>query len=87
MSFMLRARETGAPRHRLVGSKGLVDKWVHAITIAERSRAEEYACWLLEHNRGPNGLDSIQVIDAHKRRAKPVAVFAAAAGSRPGGDS
>jgi N-6 DNA methylase len=82
MSFMLRARKTGASRHRLVGNNGLVDKWVHAITIAERPRAEEYACWLLEHNRGPNGLDSVQVIDAHKRRAKPLAVFGSAADIR-----
>jgi hypothetical protein len=80
MSFMLRARRTGATRHRLVGNDRLVVNWVHAIMIQEQSRAEEYAGWLLDHNPGPDGFDSVQVIHAYRRHAKPVTGLTAAAG-------
>lgn len=78
MSFMLRARRTGTTRHRLVGTDRLAVNWVHAIMIEEQSRAEEYAGWLLDHNPGPDGFDSVQVIDAHRRHAKPLAVVTSA---------
>jgi hypothetical protein len=77
MSFMLRARQTGATRHRPVGKDRLVDRWIHAIMTAERAVAEEYARWLLEQNSGPDGSDSVQVIDACRRGRRPVAVLTA----------
>jgi hypothetical protein len=83
MSFMLRARRTGAKRHRLVGNDRLVVNWIHAIMIGEQSRAEEYAGWLIEHNAGPEGFDSVQVIDAHRRHAKPLAVVTSATHASP----
>jgi hypothetical protein len=81
MWFMLRAREAGTSRHRLVGKDRLVTKWLHAIIIDDQAGAEEYARWLIKENAGSQGIDSVQVIDAHRRGAKPVTVIAADTGS------
>jgi hypothetical protein len=83
MSFMLRARRTGTPRHRVVGNDRLVVNWIHAIMIEEQPRAEEYAGWLLEHNPGPEGFDSVHVIDAHRLHAKPLVVMTSASHTAP----
>lgn len=65
MSYMVRLREQGELRHKLLGDKRLTSRRVRARTFTEKKDAEDSANWMLPNNEE---LDSAQVIDAASGR-------------------
>jgi hypothetical protein len=63
MSYVIRVRERGSPRHVMLGDKCLTESRIRAVQIDEQQRAEDAAKWMLDHN---DDLDSAQVVDVQQ---------------------